>query len=210
MIDRPNLLAGEDLPPAPHQKRSLEKRTRLKTAALAAFREKGYEGTSIEEIARRAELATGGFYLHFRSKRQLLLTLMDELLDGMSKLDLRPESAKNVREALHSLLSNAFSKDLEYLGAYRAWREAALTDADLAHKQDQIHQWTRSRVRAVFTMLQRSPNARHDVDIDSLAMVMDSFFWNLMAQAATLRPTELKPWIDSATHLVYHALIADS
>src|SRR5215471_5368697 len=93
---RPNLLAGEDLPPAPVQERSLEKRARLKAAALALFGERGYEGAAIEEIASRAGLAVGGFYQHFRSKRQLLLALMDELLEKLSRLDLRPGAAHDV------------------------------------------------------------------------------------------------------------------
>ena len=43
---RPNLLYGENLPADPLQKRSLEKRERLKAAGLALFAEKGYERTS--------------------------------------------------------------------------------------------------------------------------------------------------------------------
>ena len=39
---RPNLLADEDLPPWPRQKRSLEKRARLKAAGLALFGEKAF------------------------------------------------------------------------------------------------------------------------------------------------------------------------
>ncbi len=77
---RPNLLAGEDLPPEPQQRRSLEKRVQLKAAALALFGDKGFERTSVDDIASRANLAVGGFYLHYRSKRQLLLALMDDLL----------------------------------------------------------------------------------------------------------------------------------
>src|SRR5580700_10851958 len=62
---RPNLLADEDLPPGPHQKRSINKRARLKAAGLTLFGEKGYEATSITEIARRAKHAVGSFYQHF-------------------------------------------------------------------------------------------------------------------------------------------------
>jgi hypothetical protein len=39
---------------------------------------------------------------------------------------------------------------------------------------------------------------------------MDSFFWNLLAQAQRLPRSELNHWIDSATHLIYHALFVDS
>jgi hypothetical protein len=144
----------------------------------------------------------------------LLLALMDDLLEGLSRLDLPkalpPKAAGSVRAGLRSFLSNAFAADLTYLGAYRAWREAAASDASLARKQAQIHAWTTARVTAVFTRLQQLPGARRGVDIPGLARVMDSFFWNLLAQAARLSHRELDQWIDAATHLIYHALFTDA
>ena len=206
---RPNLLAGEDLPPEPHQKRSLDKRARLKAAGLAMFGEKGYENTSIEGIARRTKLAVGTFYQHFRSKRQLLLALMDELLEKLSQLDFRPGAVTDVRTGIRQLLSRAFSHDLRYLGAYRAWQEAALSDPDLARKQQRIHAWTTDRVMTVFQLLQQLPGARQGVDVQGLARVMDSYFWSLLAQAGRLPEVELNQQIDAATHLIYHALFTD-
>jgi len=210
MIERPNLLSGEDLPARPRQKRSIDKRERLNKAALAVFATNGYERASIEEIASRAKLATGGFYQHFRSKRQLLLSLMDELLEKLSRLQLSPSTGSgDIRAALRDLLSTAFSHDLSYLGAYRAWQEATLSDPALAEKPREIHRWTSARVLRVFELLQRAPNARRDVDLAGLAQVMDSFFWSLLAQAVQMKKPELQRWIDTSAHLIFHALIAD-
>ncbi|MGC1967076.1 MAG: helix-turn-helix domain-containing protein, partial [Candidatus Acidiferrales bacterium] len=96
---RPNLLAGEKFPAQPVQQRSLAKRARLKDAGLALFGEKGYEKTSIDEVAQRAKLAVGTFYQHFHSKRQLLLVLMDELLGKLSLLDFQPQAVGEIRGA---------------------------------------------------------------------------------------------------------------
>jgi AcrR family transcriptional regulator len=207
---RPNLLTGEDLPPAPRQKRSVEKRRRLKAAALALFRDQGFQGTSIEDIASKARLPVGGFYQHYRSKRQLLLALMDDLLETMANLDLRPQPSADLRTGLRDFLARAFSGDLRYLGAYRAWQEAALSDRDLARKQRQIRAWTMHRVTGVFTALHQLPGARRDADIPSLARAMDSFFWNLLGEAIHASKIELDQWIDSAAHLIYHALFKDA
>jgi AcrR family transcriptional regulator len=209
---RPDLLAGEDLPAQPQQRRSLEKRARLKAAALALFGEKGYERTSIEQIAGLAKLAVGGFYLHFDSKRQLLLVLMDELLEKLSRLNLQAANRtdSSVEESLRSLLSRAFSHDLRYLGAYRAWQEAVLSEPGVAEKQAAIQAWTTARVVALFRALQRIPGARTDVDVLGVARVMDSFFWSLLGQAVLLPKSKLKQSIDSATHLICHALFTDS
>jgi len=209
---RPNLLAEENLPAAPLQKRSLEKRARLKTAGLALFGENGYENTSVGQIARRAKLAVGTFYQHFRSKRQLLQALMDELLERLSQLNFQPQpqAATDLRAGIRELLARAFAHDLGYLGAYRAWQEAALSDPSLAKKQQEIHNWTTGRVMRVFQFLQTLPGARRQVDIPGLARAMDPFFWSLLAQAGQLPKAELNQWIDSATHLIYHAMFADA
>jgi AcrR family transcriptional regulator len=208
-MNRPNLLKGEDLLPEPAQLRSRQKRTRIKAAGLALFGEKGYDRTSVDEIAAKAKLATGGFYLHFRSKQQLLLVLMDELLESLSRLDLRPKGTSNIRQGLRGFLARALSADLQYLGAYRAWREAAITDAILIRKEAEIHAWTTARVYQAFTLLRQLPGARRGVDLKALAPVMDGFFWNLLAQAVTLAKVDLEAWIDSATHLIFHALFED-
>jgi AcrR family transcriptional regulator len=205
----PNLLAGEDLPAEPHQKRSLRKRARLKSAGLALFGEKGYEGASIAAIARRAGLAVGTFYQHFRSKRQLLLALMDDLLEYLSRLDLRSQTAADPRAGLRAMLARAFSGDLRYLGAYRAWQEAALSDAELQRKQEHIRAWTTMRVTAVLQFLLQMPGTRAGVDVPSLARVLDTFFWSLLAQAGQMDGAELDRWIDASTHLIFHAMFTD-
>jgi AcrR family transcriptional regulator len=206
---RPNLLAREGLASEPRQRRSHQNRARLKDAALKLFGRKGYEKTSITEIAAEAELAVGGFYLHFRSKRQLLLVLMDDLLQALAEVDLRPGSINDPRVAIRDLLARAFSRDLNFLGAYRAWQEAILVDPEIARKQRDINEWTTARVLQTFRFLQTLPGARPGVDLEQLARVMDTFFWALLAEALRQPATRLDDWLDAATHLVFHALFLD-
>lgn len=46
---------------------------------LAVMGERGYQGASVAEVARRAGLAPGLVHYHFRDKRAVLLALIDEL-----------------------------------------------------------------------------------------------------------------------------------
>ncbi len=207
---RPRLLEGEDLPAAPQQSRSRDKRARLLAAGLGLFGESGYEASSIDAIAMRAGVAIGSFYQHFRTKRQLLLVLMDQLLEGLEQLDLRPKGAATIRDGLRALLESAFTRDLAYAGAYRAWREAILLDPSLVPRQEQIENWTRARVAGVFTLLLRLPGARPDVNVPVLARLMDRFFWDLLGQAVSLPHAALAPILDSTTDLLYHALFLDT
>jgi AcrR family transcriptional regulator len=204
------LLAGEDLLPQPRQARSVERRARLSEAALRVFGDNGYDRASIDDIARLAKVPIGSFYQHFRSKRQVLLSLMDQLLVDLSRFNLGVERPLKAREALHDLLSRSFSADVRYLGAYRAWQEAVLSDPELAAKQTKIQAWTTARAAAAFQALQQFPGARRDVDARELADVLDGFFWSLLGRAKHMDAAELRRAIESTTHLVYHALFTDA
>ncbi|HEY2376040.1 MAG TPA: helix-turn-helix domain-containing protein [Gemmatimonadaceae bacterium] len=187
----------------------MKRRQRLEAAALRLFGKVGYTAASMEAIAQEADMPVGAVYQHYRSKRQLLLSLMSDLLTGLSTLRLEPEPGQDARGLLHQLLQRAFERDLHYLGAYRAWREAVLTDEDLAAKQARIHAWTSARVAAVFRRLQQLPGAREDVDVDALARVLDSTFWDLLAQASRRRDRNLQRAVAASVHLIYHALFMD-
>lgn len=52
-------------------------RERLLDAAAVVFCEKGYEGTTVAEVARRAGLTTGAIYANFRDKGELLLQTIE-------------------------------------------------------------------------------------------------------------------------------------
>lgn len=207
---RPNLLLGETLPPSPRQQRSIARQHALKAAALQSFGEKGYERTSIDDIATRAEVPIGCFYQHFRSKRQLLLVLMNDLVQILSEFEVSVDSTIEPRAAIRTLVSRVFAAELHYLGAYRAWQEAALLDAGLARKNQKLHAWTTSRITNLFAKLLAVPRARARVDVTGLAEVMDAYFWTLLTQALRMPAASIERWIDSSTHLVYHALFLDN
>ena len=210
MRPRPDLLSSESLPPEPRQRRSREKRARLKDAALALFYAQGYERTSIEDIAKRANLATGTFYRHYRSKRQLLLVLMEDLLTAMSQLSFQPAAGISPHTLLRALLARAFTTDLQYLGAYRAWREAMLSDPQLALDWQEIREWTTQRVLALLTLLRQAPGARNDFAIAPLADVIDTLGWSLLDRSATMSLAQVNARIDAATHLIYHSIFSDT
>jgi AcrR family transcriptional regulator len=210
MKSPPDFLTGEHLPPPARQRRSIHKRTQLIKAALDLFAEQGYAATSVDAIAKRANLAVGTFYQHFESKRQLLLALMDQLVGRLAEVRLELAPTADVRAGLQHLLTQAFDRDLEFLGAYRAWQEAILSDADLAKKNAALHAWTRQRVVRVLTVLATARHARAAIDLQGLADILDGLFWSLMAAALQMPARERNRRLETATHLIYHAMFVDS
>ena len=204
MVESPNLLAGQHFPPLPQQERSRRKRDALLEAALALFAERGYEATSIEEIAHRAGVAVGGFYQHFASKRQVLLVLMDRLLNEVTALPTQssPEESQYPRAIIEQVVRQALLTDWSYVGAYRAWREAVVQDRELQALHLRIEAWTARQIEVMLRGLLQAPGARSDIDLVTLASVLSLLFWRL-AEVPLDQPDAT---IASITHLIYHAL----
>lgn len=206
--ERPDLLAGQHLPPPPQQERSRRKREALLQSALALFAERGYEQTSIEDIALQAGVAVGGFYQHFASKRQILLVLMDRLLHEASLLTWEAKSAAlpDIRDGIARLVRQALQVDWAYAGAYRAWREAAVRDRELRTLHQQIEAWTAQLLTLLFQVLLLVPGARQEVDSETLAWELAL----LLLRLAEIPLEEPGAVVASLTNLIYHGLFTDS
>ena len=63
------------------EQRKLDKSSRIKAAAHAEFRERGFVGATMREIAARADVATGTLFLYAPDKSNLLLWILNEDLD---------------------------------------------------------------------------------------------------------------------------------
>jgi AcrR family transcriptional regulator len=61
-------------------------RERIRQVALELFTERGYDGTSLREIAEQLDVTKAALYYHFRSKDTILLSLIAELGDAMDAL----------------------------------------------------------------------------------------------------------------------------
>jgi AcrR family transcriptional regulator len=53
------------------------RRAQILEAAIKCFADKGYSGTSVDDIAALTHLSKGAIYHHFRSKRDILLALFE-------------------------------------------------------------------------------------------------------------------------------------
>jgi len=65
------------------QRRASRTRKRLLDAAMAMFREKGVDATTIEDITERADVGKGTFYRHFANKEAVVVALAEDVLAGL-------------------------------------------------------------------------------------------------------------------------------
>ena len=82
-----------------YHRRKEERPQEIAEAALAAFSEKGYTGTRVEEVAKRAGVSKGLLYLYFKTKEELfkavvrsfVMPKIDAMADGIAKSDMPAE-----------------------------------------------------------------------------------------------------------------------
>ena len=71
----------QDYGRAPQQSRSRQPLTRIIEAAEALFAERGYDGTTVNQIVSKARCSVGGFYARFKDKESLFLYIHDRQCD---------------------------------------------------------------------------------------------------------------------------------
>ncbi len=60
-----------------------EKKQQILQSALELFARKGYHATSVDQIAQKAKISKGLIYNYFKSKKDILLTLVNSLFEQM-------------------------------------------------------------------------------------------------------------------------------
>lgn len=105
-------------------KKSEETRIRILQAALAIFRERGFERTTMREIAARAEVAVGAAYYYFDSKDAIVLAFYEQAQGEMQPaLDEVLARARTLETRLHGILNEKFhyfAPNRKLLGALSA------------------------------------------------------------------------------------------
>src|SRR5580693_3103071 len=91
--------------PAKSPVKSEETRMRILNAALELFREKGFETTTMREIALRAGVATGAAYYYFDSKDAIVLAFYRQAAEEMAPLiEEALDRSKDLKDRLRGLI----------------------------------------------------------------------------------------------------------
>jgi AcrR family transcriptional regulator len=75
-------------------------------AAIAEFIEKGYEKTSMDSIAKRANLSKGGLYHHFKSKTEILFSVNLKFIEPVQYFIGEIGTASSLVEGLKAYITN--------------------------------------------------------------------------------------------------------
>jgi TetR/AcrR family transcriptional regulator, cholesterol catabolism regulator len=115
--------------PENHKTRRLaNRRDLIIKAAGRLFRENGYEGTSVRDLADAVGLQSGSLFFHFTSKEEILVSLLEGgLRRAVAILDRHLAKAHSPREKLSAILHGHLQSILEeerdaFYVVLRDWR----------------------------------------------------------------------------------------
>ncbi|MGH2516945.1 MAG: TetR/AcrR family transcriptional regulator, partial [Ktedonobacterales bacterium] len=172
-----------ELPRVPQQARSREKREEILKAAAAMFSERGYGGTTSDDIAEAAGVSVGTFYNYFRNKRQLLVTLVIERIEDIfSNLQLAQMdfAAGGDRETIRRAIAAALGGTQSALR--RVWLELMSHDPELIPYQQIIRRHTLNKVEENLRQAVARGETWPNLDVEATALAI----FNLL-DATTLR-----------------------
>jgi AcrR family transcriptional regulator len=137
-------------------RRKREKQVRRRSildAARAVFAAKGFEASTMDEVAAEAELSKGTLYLYFQSKEDLFVALATEMMGGLLARFERIAAAEGTGLArLRWLLEGYADFALEHAAHFRAvlvWL-ASGTRADTTTPSFAAHRQQLARIVAMF------------------------------------------------------------
>ena len=118
--------------------RAEDTRRRIYEAALELFREKGFEQTTMRDIAARTGVALGGAYYYFASKEAIVLAFYEEMQESSHEAIL---SAMQDHRKLKDRLRCVLEKRFELLAPNRKFCDALFRHAPDA--QDPLSPFSR-------------------------------------------------------------------
>lgn len=132
-----------------HKGMALDKRVREVThAAAELFSRRGFLETSMEEIARAANLSKGGMYHYFKSKTEILFSILSDFMDRvLEDVDCRLAAVESPEEKVALLIRQHVRTYVDHMHAARVLLKEAnnLPQRDLK----KIHEKERRYYRAV-------------------------------------------------------------
>ena len=153
------------------------KRAAILDAAMKLFSQYGYRRTSIDDIAREAEIAKGTVYLSFKSKEEIFRALCESLIErSESAVKLARERRAPIDERLVAILEAKFGFLFETV--YRSAHAAELMDSKNRLSADLFAQSGRRYMRVLREVIEEAMRAgelalsRMEIDSDDLAQML--------------------------------------
>jgi len=187
------------------QAQARETRRSILDAALELFVANGYAATSIQTIAKRADVAVQTVYAVFGTKRELLRQLIETtitgddepqpILDRPDAQSIATEPDPRRRAQLDAALSRAITERVAPI--VRVAEEAAASDPELAAMMEAVKQARQHEMTTAATMLAGPDGLRvdHDEAAATLYVLYSPHVANMLMGDYGWAPERYENWL---------------
>jgi AcrR family transcriptional regulator len=182
------------------ERRRLETRERIFSAALALFAERGFMETTVEDITEAADVGKGTFFNYFPTKEHVLATYGAERLATVERALQEARKGKQpVMEVLRELAAGVAGQAAESPALVRAIYAAhASCTAVRDELQGRMHT-ARRLLGQIFRLAQERGEVRQDLSPAVLGRLIQTVFHGVMCSwslnpSGTLRATAEEVW----------------
>ena len=111
---------------AKHRDATIQKRSEILDATLVLFAERGYAGTTVEAIAERLECTKQSLYYYFRTKEDIVISIIEDRLDqALAVMDRIKANPGQANERLRALMHYYFEDSLSGRGFFNVYHQVS-------------------------------------------------------------------------------------
>lgn len=192
--------------------RTEDNRRRLLDAAHQVFRERGYHGTTLDQVARVAGLTKGAVYARYASKADLFLALVEDGLDERVRQILEAPAkpgAASAAEATHLAWLERARGDRAWTLLLLEFRVEALRSDELSRRFAALHDRIVAAVTRRIEVGARAAGVEPPQRASTIVRMGLAMATGLVLEQALAGPEELPDWAShAAAHAVFDALSA--
>jgi AcrR family transcriptional regulator len=174
--------------------RSIATRQKLLDAAYEIFYERGFEKTTISQIIKKAKTGYGTAYVHFKSKDDILIMLMENVMQEfleLAKTPFKPSSKKEAKELVLAQVTSFLKLAESNREMFKVFLEANGHSSSVNAKWDEIRHTFIHYITKDITYVQNKGLARTDVKAELVARSW--FFANENYQWEIVRNENIAP-----------------
>lgn len=171
------------------RKKTLDTRDRILDAAEDVFNDKGYSNTTLNDIARSANVTRGAIYWHFKNKEDLFEAMclrvrkpMDAMIEEIVERDAADPIAQLGRAhefvMLEVIENPHYRKVLNILFHKCEFTEET---SQIVIQQKEWHTYSKRIIQRILVNAQLKKQLPHDLDIDLASNLLSFMFKGLLA-----------------------------
>jgi AcrR family transcriptional regulator len=165
-------------------------RERIQSVALELFAEQGYEKTSLREIAERLGVTKAALYYHFKSKEDIVSSLVEDYFGQIDALIEWGRSQPRTAEVRGTVLSRYFSVVEEGSEVFRMVQQNQAALSSLVHAKHRSELF-RERMDGLVGILSE-PDAPLAVQVRAAVALASVSFGCMFFAERVRKPAELR------------------